>query len=161
MVDSVFRAPDSGAVGMPSISPGMTKVGPTARGGGKGSDDDKEFTRLGQDKDDDEEQELLDRARKRMDKAIQAEGDNRRAALDDLKLQREHETQNKQIEFECIQCRTRDIMVPRRLLNAAFRIVSWTKESGKNQKMRHSTAGINEIDEQKYTSSKTWSYFLS
>lgn len=86
MVDSVFRTPDSGAVGMPSITAGMTKIAPSARDGGKGSDDDKEFTRLGQDKDDDDEQKLLDEARKRMDKAIQAEGDNRRAALDDLKF---------------------------------------------------------------------------
>lgn len=52
-------------------------------GGGKGSKDDARETRLGLDPT--KEQEVLDRARKRMDRAIAAEADNRKAALDDTK----------------------------------------------------------------------------
>jgi hypothetical protein len=62
----------------------MNKVSPTNISGGKGSKRDKEDTRLGLDKT--KEQDVLERARKNMDRAIQAEGDNRKAALDDLKF---------------------------------------------------------------------------
>jgi hypothetical protein len=84
MVDSVFQPKDSGEIGFPTITEGQIKLPPSSPRGGKGAEDDDENTRLGVD--DDEEREILDRARKRMDKAIQAESDNRRAALEDLKF---------------------------------------------------------------------------
>jgi Skp family chaperone for outer membrane proteins len=86
MADSVFRAPDDGAVRMPSVDAAMNKVAPTNMGGGKGAKDDKANTRLGSDSP--EAQKLLERARKRFDQAVQAEAENRRAALDDLNFYR-------------------------------------------------------------------------
>lgn len=71
-------------VGMPSITPGMNKVAPAGIGGGKGAKDEDKDLRLGSDSED--VKEILERARKRMDRAIQAEGDNRKAALDDFKF---------------------------------------------------------------------------
>ncbi len=84
MADSVFAAPDSGKVGLPAITAGMNKLPPENRGGGRGTEDDDENSRLGLDES--EEQEVLSRARKRFDRATQGEGENRRAALDDLKF---------------------------------------------------------------------------
>lgn len=80
MADSVFSAPNNGAVGMPSVDNAMNKVAPSDLSGGKGSKDD---ARLGADKA--KEQKLLERARKRMDRCISGESDNRKDALDDLK----------------------------------------------------------------------------
>lgn len=90
MADSVFRAPDDGAIGMPKVDIGQNKIAPNDLPGGKGSKDDKGNTRLGRTVKTDkaEEQKILDRARKRMDKAIQADSENRKAALDDLKFYR-------------------------------------------------------------------------
>lgn len=69
---------------MPSITVSMNKLPPANLTGGKGSVDDKRDTRLGLDKD--AEQSLLERARKRFDQAMQAESDNRKNALDDLRF---------------------------------------------------------------------------
>src|ERR1700731_1360775 len=84
MADSPDRAPDSGAVGLPPVTNSMNKLPPANVRGGKGAKDDAKNTRLGLDRP--TEQRVLDRARKRWDKAAQAEGENRRAALDDLKF---------------------------------------------------------------------------
>jgi len=84
MADSPDRAPDDGKIGLPPISEGMNKLPPNERAGGKGSKDDKDNTRLGRKRTDDDK--VLDRARKRLDKAISAEAENRQAALDDLKF---------------------------------------------------------------------------
>lgn len=70
---------------MPAIDAGMNKTPPPAvKGGGKGSKDDKSALMLGQS--DTDEQKLLTRIRKRMDLCIQAEADNRKQALEDLKF---------------------------------------------------------------------------
>lgn len=84
MADNPLSAPNDGKIGMPSITASMNKLPPTNESGGKGSKDDKANTRLGMTKE--KSQEVLDRARKRMDRAIQAEGDNRKAAQDDDKF---------------------------------------------------------------------------
>jgi hypothetical protein len=84
MADSPDRPANDGVVRMPSIDGGMNKLPPGASGGGKGSKDDDKFTRLGRDKSKDEE--LLQRARKRFDRASQAESDNRRDGLEDDKF---------------------------------------------------------------------------
>ena len=65
----------------------MNKIPPVkGRPGGKGSKDDDKTSSLGQDKEDTKTAELMTRIRKRMDRCIQAESDNRRDALDDLKF---------------------------------------------------------------------------
>lgn len=84
MADSVDRSPDSGEIGMPKIDSAMNKTVPANLTGGKGSEDDKENTRLGLSEP--EEQKILTRARKRMDLAIKEEKPNRDAAEDDLKF---------------------------------------------------------------------------
>lgn len=87
MADSPDRAANSGAIGMPAISPGMNKLPDMSKtGGGRGTKDDPEDTRLGAKPDKKKELAVLERARKRMDKAIQAEDDNRQAGLDDDKF---------------------------------------------------------------------------
>jgi Phage P22-like portal protein len=86
MADAVDRAPNDGAVGMPSIDGAMNKLPPANATGGKGSKDDQKNTRLGMSRS--KERAVLDRARKRMDKATKSESENRKAALDDLKFYR-------------------------------------------------------------------------
>lgn len=81
MADNPLSAPDDGAIRLPPVDAGMDKVAPTDLIGGKG---EKEDTRLGLKPD--EQDALLTRARKRMDAAIKAEAENRKAALDDLKF---------------------------------------------------------------------------
>ena len=72
---------------MPRPNLGMNKIPPVkGRPGGKGSKDDDKTSSLGQDKEDTKTAELMTRIRKRMDRCIQAESDNRRDALDDLKF---------------------------------------------------------------------------
>lgn len=86
MADDPLKAPNDGAVRMPSVDNAMNKVGASARGGGKGSKRDAKDTRLGAERK--KEVKTLERARKRMDRCIAAESDNRKAALDDLKFYR-------------------------------------------------------------------------
>jgi len=71
---------------MPRIDAAMNKIGPTASRGGKGSKDDDKNLRLGLDRDDDKTQKILLRAKKRMDRCIQAESENRKNGLDDLRF---------------------------------------------------------------------------
>lgn len=84
MADSPDRPPDDGRIAMPSVDAGQNKVAPTDLSGGKGSKDDEKDTRLGLSKS--EEQKVLQRALKRMDRCMQAESENRKQALDDLKF---------------------------------------------------------------------------
>lgn len=84
MADSPLAAPDSGKIGFPSISAGMNKLPPSGKAGGRGSRDDDKDARLGLS--DSKKEEVLQRARKRFDRAAQAEADNRKKALDDLKF---------------------------------------------------------------------------
>lgn len=126
-----FEKPDDdGKIKLPSIAPGMNKLGPTAAKGGKGSklDDTKGVKRVrkrrvsssaptstsgpplsesidttededtvpqptydgapkaDENLDAEEKQKILTRVRKRMDRCIQSESDNRKAAVEDLKF---------------------------------------------------------------------------
>jgi hypothetical protein len=85
MADSPGRPPDSGAISLPPVDAAMNKIAPSDTAGGKGSAKDKRDTRLGAE-DRAEEARILERARKRFDKAAAAESDNRKAAVDDLKF---------------------------------------------------------------------------
>ena len=76
----------SGPVGMPSIDGAMNKTVPKADDGGKGGKDDKKALALGKDKDEADDQKIIKRASKRLDRCISAETPNRAAALDDLKM---------------------------------------------------------------------------
>src|SRR5271167_1504672 len=81
MAQDVNRPKDSGEVSYPRFDPGMNK--PTGPGG------EMEPLREGEDApdlDEEEIEEILNRARKRLDIAIQSESENRRAGLDDLRF---------------------------------------------------------------------------
>lgn len=81
------RAPNDGKIGMPSVRPGENKLppGPT-KGGGRGAKSDKKSRALGLKPDEAEDAKILARMRKRFDRAVSAESDNRKKALDDLKF---------------------------------------------------------------------------
>lgn len=74
----------NGKIGLPSVGPGINKLPPVKRTGGKGASDDKDNSLLGDD--DSEDKKLLDRMRKRFERCISAEADNRQAELDDKKF---------------------------------------------------------------------------
>lgn len=76
---------DDGKIGLPRTDGAMNRLGPSAGKGGKGSK--KESSRLKTEEQSKKEanQALLQRARKRFERASKAEADNRKAALDDLK----------------------------------------------------------------------------
>lgn len=76
-----LRAPDNGEIGLPPVGSGMNKITPTALDGGKGAKNDKAIL-VGRDA----EKKLLDEVRKRMDRSMQDEAENRRDALDDVKF---------------------------------------------------------------------------
>lgn len=76
---------------MPSVDPGMNRIGPSNRRGGKGAKGEKEPVALQpgdgkKDKDEAKKQELLTRARKRFERCVSQEADNRKNAVDDLKF---------------------------------------------------------------------------
>jgi hypothetical protein len=75
------RAPDSGRIGMPSVQPGMNKRAPGLEGA-----DDKDRRALGADKKGEDDEKILGRIRKRMDRCIGAEADNRKSAVAALKF---------------------------------------------------------------------------
>jgi Phage P22-like portal protein len=95
MVDQPLSPPQpklrtKGKLSLPETSPGMNKIAPNNRGiDGKGATTgpdipaDKPEKQTKSDKDD---AELLDRLRKRMERAIAHESDNRKAAVDDRKF---------------------------------------------------------------------------
>lgn len=84
MAQDPLKPKVSPKIEMPKIAPGMNKVAPVSRPGGKGRSDDATVAAESMSKKDVEK--LLARIRKRMDRCIQAESDNRRAALDDLRF---------------------------------------------------------------------------
>ncbi len=76
---------DAGQIKMPSIGAGMNKRGPGELGKGRPEDDAK--TRpLGQEKDEEKDDEVLERARKRFDWCVSYDGENRKAMLQDIKF---------------------------------------------------------------------------
>ena len=79
MAQDPLKPKDDGKIGMPGIDAGMNKLPPVERPGGKGSKLDGIAMKP------DEEAKLLARIRKRLERCIGAESDNRKAALDDLK----------------------------------------------------------------------------
>ena len=78
MAQDPDKAKDNGKVGMPRVDSAMNKLPPQDKGGGKGSKNDT--SRF------DEDQKILLRARKRFDRCIKAESDNRKMASEDLKF---------------------------------------------------------------------------
>ncbi len=84
MADNPDSPQDDGVVGLPKIDSAMNKRSPMDTAGGKGAKDDDKNTRLGRDKSKDAD--LLARARKRFERCVAYEADNRKAALDDLKF---------------------------------------------------------------------------
>jgi Phage P22-like portal protein/LAGLIDADG-like domain len=77
MPQDVTRPKDDGQIRMPPVSSSMNKISPPFKMDDKG-------TMLGAPKGDKKEkQKLLERVRKRMDRAIAAESDNRKAGMDD------------------------------------------------------------------------------
>ena len=78
---------DSGGVGLPRVEPGMNKLPPRKRTGGRGTKDDDKNVALGAgDSEDAADEKLLARMRKRFTRVSSSEGDNRRAAIEDRKF---------------------------------------------------------------------------
>ncbi len=90
MAQDPGKPKDSGKVGLPKPTPGMNKLAPDLKAGGKGSKDDPAILTLGSsDKkkpDKAEDEKLLAKGRKRFERALSAESENRKEALDDLKF---------------------------------------------------------------------------
>src|SRR5208283_4336798 len=84
MADDPLRAPDDGAMRLPRVDNAMNKLPPIRKKGGKGSENDGKNTRLGGKRTEDEE--LLDRVRKRFERAVSAEAPNRKEGLEDIKF---------------------------------------------------------------------------
>lgn len=85
MAQEVDRPPDDGRVRLPTVDSAMVKIAPTAPAGDKG--ENKRPLRTGKpDKQKEDDEEILARARKRLQRAIEAESENRKGALDDLKF---------------------------------------------------------------------------
>lgn len=84
MAQNPLAPKDDGRVKLPRVDAAMNKLPPVDRPGGKGSDDDGKPK--GKEKDEAKKQELLARMRKRFDRCISAEKDNRTDALDDIKF---------------------------------------------------------------------------
>src|SRR5882672_5078061 len=86
MAQSVDKPPDSGVISLPTVDAGMNRIAPTATT----PKDQKApvMLRPGErrKRNQDEEDEILQRARKRFDRCVQAESDNRRAGLEDDKF---------------------------------------------------------------------------
>lgn len=88
------KTPNDGKVKMPEVQAGMNRKGPAMGSGDKDAYDDDEWgddwKPLGQraKKDANKDADILDRARKRMEREIQADSDNRKAALEDIKFKK-------------------------------------------------------------------------
>jgi hypothetical protein len=81
MANSPDAPKDDGKIGLPRIDNGMNKLPPKKKSGGKGVKEDGSFGN-----DNDPDQKILLTARKRFERCISAEGDNRKAALEDTKF---------------------------------------------------------------------------
>lgn len=86
MAQDPLKPKDDGKMKLPRVDAAQNKLPPDLPKGGKGAEDDKENVALGEDADDAKDQEILARARKRFDKCISAEAENRKEALDDLQF---------------------------------------------------------------------------
>ena len=75
------HAPEDDKIRMPSVQPGMNKIAPDDRPGGKGAKDEKALITGAS-----EEKKLLEEVRKFMDRAMSDESENRKDALDDIKF---------------------------------------------------------------------------
>lgn len=85
MAQNPLNPPDSGKIGMPQTYPGMNKLPPSkAMAGGKGAKDDTDSLLTGMT--DEEVGEIMTRVRKRMERCIQAESENERDAMQDLRF---------------------------------------------------------------------------
>src|SRR5216684_1763518 len=84
MAQDPLKPRDDGRVRLPKIDSGMNKLPLNAPDGGKGAKDDKENLALGAE--DADKEKILARIRKRMERAIKAESDNRQKGLEDLKF---------------------------------------------------------------------------
>lgn len=82
------RAPkDNGRLKLPKVTAGMNRVPIMVKDkGGKGGKDDAKDIMLGQEKDEQEDQKILAKARKHFETAASAESENRAAGLEDLKF---------------------------------------------------------------------------
>lgn len=85
MAQDPLKPKDDGKVRLPKVDAAMNKLPPTDKPGGKGADGDAKPK--GKDKDAARDAELLTRMKKRFDRCISAEKDNRTEALDDLKFE--------------------------------------------------------------------------
>lgn len=72
---------DNGKIGLPPVDTAMNKLPPLKKSGGKGVKEDGSFGNK-----DDPDQKILLQARKRFDRCVQSEGDNRKRALEDTKF---------------------------------------------------------------------------
>lgn len=79
---------DDGKIGLPTVDNAMNKLPPKkAKSGGKGAgNEDKVFAKAQKTEKEEKDQEILLKARKRFDRCIAAEGDNRKKALEDTKF---------------------------------------------------------------------------
>ena len=77
---------NDGKIGLPQINAGMNKKDPGVGKTKPNMPDDDDWKALGQDEETHDDEELLTRARKRMERCITHESDNRKAALNDRKF---------------------------------------------------------------------------
>ncbi len=83
MAQDPLKPKDDGKIKMPSVTTSMNKLPPSLpKDGGKGSKSDKKQ----REKDLEEDQKIILRAMKRFERCIQAEADNRKNAVEDLKF---------------------------------------------------------------------------
>lgn len=82
MAQDPLKPKDNGKIGLPRVDSAMNKLPPGNKEGGKGGKKEKR----GKEAEDDGDQKLLARARKRFDRCIKAESDNRKHAAEDLKF---------------------------------------------------------------------------
>lgn len=81
MAQDPNKPKDSGKIGLPPVDSAMNKLPSIKKSGGKGSKKDGSFGN-----EDDADQKILLQARKRFEKCVSAEGDNRKRALEDTKF---------------------------------------------------------------------------
>lgn len=85
MAQDPNKPKDDGKIGLPSIDNGMNKLPPPkVKRGGRGAKDEEKVKADAAEES--EDQKILLKARKRFDRCVQAEGDNRKAALEDTKF---------------------------------------------------------------------------
>lgn len=84
-LNNPYTPPDDGKIKLPSVQAGMNRRGPTASGGGKSEDQDK-WRWLGRTKSEENDADILDRARSRFQRCVDAETENRKKALNARKF---------------------------------------------------------------------------